>query len=98
MESQFLPGVRAMHIIARPKFKGFVKQHPRASTWLENWWRVANTSRWESLGDVRRLFASADQVGGCLVFNALGNNFRLIVGVKYADDVQHGTLWIKHFF
>ena len=26
-----------------------------------------------------------------------GNKYRLIVGVKYADDAQQGTLWVKHF-
>ena len=26
-----------------------------------------------------------------------GNRYRLIVGVKYADEVQHGTVWVKHF-
>jgi len=51
----------------------------------------------ESLHDVRVVYPSADQVGGCLVFNACGNKYRLIVGLKYADQVQWGTLWFKHF-
>jgi mRNA interferase HigB len=86
-----------MHVISRPAIRGATARHPSAAGWLEQWWRHATKSRWESLHDVRLVYPSADQVGRCLVFNACGNRFRLIVGVKYADEFQRGTLWVKHF-
>ena len=86
-----------MHIIARPKLHQFAQQYPDAKTWIENWWIIVDRRRWESLHDVRRDFARVDQVGQCLVFDARGNNYRLIVRVKYADEYQRGTLFIRDF-
>jgi len=86
-----------MHVISRPAITAAMERHPDAAGWLQQWWRTASVARWESLHDVRQTYAAADQVGRCLVFNACGNKYRLIVGVKYADDVQRGTLWVKRF-
>lgn len=86
-----------MHVISRPKLREFAKRHADARSWIESWWRVATSARWENLADVRRVFLSADQVGRCLVFNACGNNYRLIVRVSYADQYQRGMLLVKHF-
>ena len=86
-----------MHVISRPAIQDAIHCHPDAAGWLSQWWRLAAKSRWESLHDVRRIYSNSDQVGRCLVFNACGNRYRLIVGVKYADDVQRGTVWVKHF-
>lgn len=48
--------------------------------------------------DVRQTYPTADQVGGCLVFNAPGAR-RLIVGVYYGRPgaLDTGTLYFKHF-
>ena len=86
-----------MHVISRPTIRDTVDRHPDASGWLSQWWRLTAKSRWESLHDVRRVYSNCDQVGRCLVFNACGNRHRLIVGVKYADAMQRGTVWVKHF-
>jgi len=86
-----------MHVIARPKIREAMQRHPDAAAWLQQWWEVAGQARWESLQEVREVYASADQVGGCLVFNARGNRYRLIVGVVYANEWTAGTLYVKHF-
>ena len=86
-----------MHVISRPAIAAAIARHPDAAGWIESWWVLASKTRWESLHDVRTVYPSADPVGRCLVFNACGNKYRLVVGVKYADDVQRGTLWVKHF-
>jgi mRNA interferase HigB len=86
-----------MNVIARPAIDAAIERHPDADGWLENWWTTAKTSQWESLHDVRQDYPSADQVGRCLVFNARGNRYRLVVRVVYADKWQKGTLFVKHF-
>lgn len=86
-----------MHIIARPALKRAIKRHPAAADWLQRWWKVAATERWESLQAVRAIYASADQVECCLVFNVKGNKYRLICRVTYANSWQRGTFLIKHF-
>jgi mRNA interferase HigB len=86
-----------MNVIARPAIDAAIQRHADADGWLENWWTTTKTARWESLHDVRREYPSADQVGRCLVFNARGNRYRLIVRVVYADQWQNGTVFLKQF-
>ena len=86
-----------MNVISRPAISEAIRRHPDAETWLNAWWKWAKAEQWESLYDVRVRFPAADQVGGCLVFNACGNKYRLIVGVIYADESTGGTLFVKDF-
>lgn len=86
-----------MHVIARPTIRQAIARHPEAAEWLQQWWRLATRARWENLHDVRAVYPSADQVGRCLVFNAHGNKYHLIIRVKYADSLQRGTLWVGPF-
>jgi len=86
-----------MHVIARPSITAAGKRHPAARSWLASWWRVASKSRWTRLSDVRLAYRDADEVGQCLVFNACGNDFRLICRVTYANRWTDGTLLVKHF-
>ncbi len=86
-----------MNVIARPAVDEAIQRHADAEQWLHAWWRTARREQWSSLHDVRRVYPSADQVDSCLVFNALGNTYRLIVGVRYANVSRGGTLFVKHF-
>ena len=86
-----------MNVIARPAIDDAIQQHADAKSWLNAWWKVAKKEQWTSLHDVREVYPAADQVGGCLIFNACGNSYRLIVGVVYADETKGGTLFVKHF-
>ena len=86
-----------MHVIARAALREFAEDHADARDWLEAWWVVASAATWSSLADVRVTYASADQVGSCLVFNCKGTHYRLIVRVSYANKHTRGTLFVKHF-
>ena len=86
-----------MNVLARPAIDAAIQRHPDAAGWLETWWTTAKTARWKNLADVRQDYPSADQVIRCLVFNARGNRYRLIVRIVYADQWQNGTVFIKHF-
>ncbi|HEX5103833.1 MAG TPA: type II toxin-antitoxin system HigB family toxin [Pirellulaceae bacterium] len=85
-----------MHVIARATLDAFGRKHRAAKEWLENWWQTAVRANWRNLDDVRRVYQSTDQVGGCLVFDCKGNNYRLIVRVSYANKYTRGTLFVKH--
>jgi mRNA interferase HigB len=86
-----------MNVIARPAIEAAISRHADAEGWLETWWTTAKAARWENLDDVRRDYPAADQVYRCLIFNARGNKYRLIVRVVYVNPWQNGTLFIKHF-
>jgi mRNA interferase HigB len=86
-----------MHVISRPAIRRAFQRHPDAAGWLADWWQNACRERWESLHEVRAVYPAADQVDCCLVFDALGNRYRLIVRVSYANEWTRGTLLVKHF-
>jgi mRNA interferase HigB len=90
-------GNTRMHIIARPAIATAKERYPSAKSWLDGWWTIASKATWTRLRDVRLLYPDADEVGQCLVFNACGNDFRLICRMTYANRWTDGTLLVKHF-
>jgi mRNA interferase HigB len=85
-----------MNVISRPAILVAAQRHPQAAEWLNAWWKVAKSQQWTNLSDVRAVYPSADQVGGCLIFDA-PKGCRLVVGVMWADETKNGTLFVKHF-
>lgn len=86
-----------MHIIARPAIEEAKRRYPNASSWLDCWWTIASKAAWTRLSDVRMTYRDADEVGQCLVFNACGNDYRLICRMTYKNQWADGTLLVKHF-
>ena len=86
-----------MNVISRRRIQDAQARHSGARDWLDAWWHTAKGAQWHNLHEVRQDYPAADQVGGCLVFDACGNNYRLIVGVQYANQWVGGTLYVKHF-
>jgi mRNA interferase HigB len=86
-----------MNVIARPAVDEAIRHHQDAEPWLNAWWKIVKREEWSSLGQVRAVYPSADQVGSSLVFDVLGNRYRLIAGVRYATETRGGTLFVKHF-
>lgn len=82
-----------MRIVNEERLKGFVREHPEAKSALLRWSVVTKVSQWRSLADLRNSFRSADQVCECTVFDILGNNYRLIARIYYADQ----TVTLYHF-
>ena len=51
---------------------------------LERWFCIAEDANWKNLSDIRIDFSTADYVGNQhYVFNIKGNNYRLVVVVKF---------------
>ena len=86
-----------MNVISRPAVDRAIERHRDAAKWLNAWWKIAKSERWSTLAEVRSTYPATDQVGSCLVFNVLGNKYRLIVAVRYATIVRGGTIFVKHF-
>jgi mRNA interferase HigB len=86
-----------MNIIATHAIRQYQADYPDAASALDSWLEVAGKSQWRTFNEVLETYASADQVGSCLVFNIRGNKYRLICGVCYANRWVRGTLFVKHF-
>jgi mRNA interferase HigB len=55
-------------------------------------WRWADTiesSNWRNPGDLKATFASASFVGDLTVFNAGGNNYRIVAFVHYRRQIVY---------
>ena len=50
---------------------------------LGAWYKVASTSAWRNLLEVRQTYPAADYVAPYTVFNIKGNKYRLIARVEY---------------
>ena len=74
-----------MWVVSLKRLREFWRIHPNAEVPLRGWHTQTLTADWRNLSNLRGIFASADLVGNCLVFNIGGNNFRLIARVFYRN-------------
>jgi len=81
-----------LHVISRKSLMDFSMRHPDAEAALDVWNRVAKSSLWANLQDVRRVYPHADAVGKWTVFNIRENRYRLIVEIGYRSRI----VFIRH--
>jgi mRNA interferase HigB len=78
-------------VISRRAVRDFALMHADAATPLDVWYRIAKSSRWRKLVEVRAACPSAEAVGELTVFNVKGNTYRLIARIDY----RSGTIFIR---
>lgn len=77
-----------MRIIARRTLREFFDRQPKAKPGLEAWYAEAKHAKWKSPTDVLSQFPKARIVGkDRVLFNILGNRYRLVVRVNYAAGI-----------
>lgn len=75
-----------MQIISHRKLRDFYESKGREDSIiaLERWYQIAEEAEWKNFSDIRVDFPNADYVGNQhYVFNIKGNNYRLIVVIKF---------------
>jgi mRNA interferase HigB len=72
-----------VNVISKPGVLKLAKKHPETLPTLSLWYKAAKKAKWRGLHEVRREYPSADQVGDVLIFDVLGNNYRLMTRVEY---------------
>lgn len=75
-----------MRIVSHRKLKEFYESPGRGDSKvaLEHWYEVVENAQWQGFGDMKRDFNAVDSVGNQhYVFNIRGNNYRLVVVVKF---------------
>lgn len=85
-----------MRIINQERLIEFAREHREAKSALLRWAAIARVSQWQTPIELRNTFRSADQVCECTVFNILGNNFRLIARIYYADQTVALYYFLNH--
>ncbi len=73
-----------MRIISRKTLVTYYTKEPRAQSALEDWYEKTKHARWTCFADMKKTFNSVDAVGNKrYVFNIKGNDYRLVVVVKF---------------
>lgn len=73
-----------MRIFTEQVIKEYAEAHPDAKVSLQEWTTIVKRSEWTCFADVKKTFDSVDNVGNQhYAFNIKGNNYRLIVVIKF---------------
>lgn len=73
-----------MRIFTEQKLKEYISVHPDSRVALQEWASIVKRSEWTCFADVKKTFNSVDNVGNQhYVFNVKGNNYRLVVVIKF---------------
>lgn len=79
-----------MRIIALSTLRVFWLKHPDAEVPLRAWYTQASRAEWKSPVDVKRAYGAASFVGSNrVVFNIKGNDYRLVVLVRYDKGLMY---------
>jgi mRNA interferase HigB len=79
-----------MRIIALSTLRDFWRKHPSAEVPLRNWYAEARRATWKSPIDVKQAHRSASFVAGDrVVFNVKGNDYCLIVAMRYRSQIMY---------
>lgn len=75
-----------MRVVSHKKIKDFFETPGREDSKiaLERWYSITESAEWHNLADIREDFPATDYVGNQhYVFNIRGNNYRLVVVIKF---------------
>jgi len=81
-----------VHIISRKALIQFWEKYPDSKTALARWFKVVKTTEFQSFGELRAVFPSADKVQDWIVFNIGGNKYRLITSIHF----NRGKVYIRY--
>lgn len=81
-----------MHIIAIRTLREFWERHPRAEAPLRSWHAEASRANWKTPADIKAAHRNASFLANNrAVFNIKGNDYRLVVAVRYST----GTMFVR---
>lgn len=73
-----------MRIISERTIRLYYEANPKSETALRDWVSKVKEAQWRNFADIKRTFNSADNVGNQhYVFNIKGNDYRLVVVIKF---------------
>jgi len=73
-----------MRIFTEQAIKEYSEMVPESKVALQDWESKVKKSKWSCFADIKKTFNSVDNVGNQhYVFNIKGNNYRLVVVIKF---------------
>ncbi len=81
-----------MRIIALSTLRVFWIKHPNAEIPLRSWYALASRAQWKSPSQIKEAFRNTSFTGNNrVIFNVKGNDYRLVVMVRY----DKGLMFIR---
>lgn len=81
-----------MRIIALSTLRAFWERHPDAEVPLRAWYALASRARWKTPADIKAAYRNASFIADSrVVFNIKGNDYRLVVAVRY----DRGLMYVR---
>lgn len=78
-----------MRIISVRVLREFWEHHPQAEMPLRNWYADASHAVWKTPAEIKAAHRNASFLpGNRVVFNVKGNDFRLVVAVRYTQGLM----------
>lgn len=78
-----------MRIIALKTLREFWERHPQAETPLRGWYAEASRADWKTPADIKAAHRNASFLPNRrVVFNIKGNDYRLVVAVRFAAGLM----------
>jgi mRNA interferase HigB len=78
-----------MRIILIRTLREFWERHPQAEVPLKSWYAEASSADWKTPAAIKAAQRNASFLANKrVVFNIKGNNFRLVVAVRYAQGLM----------
>lgn len=85
-----------MHVISYKRLREFAKRHSDSRSALDSWYKLASKANWANLVEVQSVLPTAEAVGNFTVFNIKGNHYRLIVSIKYEEQLVYIKYVLTH--
>jgi mRNA interferase HigB len=79
-----------MRIIAFSALRAFWETRPDAETPLRSWYALASRAIWKTPADIKAAYGNASFTkNNRVVFNIKGNDYRLVVAVRYDKGLMY---------
>lgn len=79
-----------MRIIALSTLRAFWEKYPDAETPLRAWYALASRTTWKTPADIKVAYRNASFTAHSrVVFNIKGNDYRLVVAVRYEQGLMY---------
>lgn len=85
-----------MRIIAKSRLMVQATAYGDCVRQVTDWYNLASKAAWHNLSEVRQAFRHADAVGDKTVFNIKGNDYRLIVHIRYDASIIYIKQLLTH--
>ncbi len=85
-----------MHLISIRNLRADIVQFPDVKKQIDDWYTTIKKAEWSNLEDVRKIYRDAEAISNFTVFNIKGNNYRLIVGIDYENQIVYYNYFLTH--